>query len=83
MRTTLVLDEDVVEKLEWVLSERKLTRRDAVNEAMRRSLTLMAEPQKPKKRFKTPVFHGSEWLLPDHIVSTHDMLTWAEGEMYR
>jgi hypothetical protein len=79
----LTLDEDVAEKLEWIRNERKLTLRDAANEAMRKGLAAMAEPGKQKRRFRTPVFHGGEWLLPDGIVSTHDMLAWAEGEMYR
>jgi hypothetical protein len=83
MRTTLTLDDDVAEQLAWLRDERKMTLREAVNITMRKGLaTMAAESAKPHKRFKTPTFKG-KWLLPPDIISTHDMLTWAEGETYR
>ncbi|MDR2849915.1 MAG: hypothetical protein LBW77_05165 [Verrucomicrobiota bacterium] len=54
---------------------------------MRTTLTLdddvAEQPDALSKQGKIPVVSGGKWLLPDNIVSTHDMLTWAEGGAYR
>jgi hypothetical protein len=83
MRTTIKFDDDVAERLAWLRDERKMTLREAVNITVRKGLAAMAtENTKPRKRIKTPTFKG-KWLLPPNTISTHDMLTWAEGETYR
>jgi hypothetical protein len=83
MRTTITLDDDVAEQLAWFREERKMSLRDAVNVSLRKGLFVMlAEREKPRKRFKSPVLNASS-LLPDETVGTHDMLAYAEGETYR
>jgi hypothetical protein len=83
MRTTIKFDDDVAERLTWLRDEQKMTLREAVNITIRKGLAAMAtEKAKPRKQIKTPTFKG-KWLLPPDMVSTHDMLTWTEGEAYR
>jgi hypothetical protein len=82
MRTTLTLDDDIATQLTCLRDERKMSLREAVNTAMRKGLAAMSEPKKSRKPVKTLVFDG-KWLVPGNVVSTHDMLTHAEGEAYR
>ncbi len=50
MRTTLTLEPDVAQKLKRRMSERKLTLKEAVNQALRAGLAV--EERKPKVPFK-------------------------------
>jgi hypothetical protein len=60
MRTTLTLEPDVAQKLKRRMAERKLTLKDAVNQALRAGLAV--EERKPKKPFKVKAH--SFGLLP-------------------
>jgi hypothetical protein len=50
MRTTLTLDRDVAQKLKPRMAERKLTLKDAVNQALRAGLSM--KKRTPKAKFK-------------------------------
>jgi hypothetical protein len=50
MRTTLTLDPDVAQKLKRRMADRKLTLKDAVNQALRAGLAV--EERKPKTQIK-------------------------------
>jgi hypothetical protein len=54
MRTTLTLDDDVVDLLKRVRKARKVRHKDIVNDALRRGLTQMATRPKRRRPYRTP-----------------------------
>jgi hypothetical protein len=63
MRTTLTIDDDVAAQLEKLRREKKLTLRDAVNDALRRGLAAGQKPS-PRPRFETPTANLGKLLIP-------------------
>jgi hypothetical protein len=60
MRTTLTLDPDVALKLKRVMARRKVTMKQAVNDALRAGLAQTGKPQVPK--FKVEPIHSGGFL---------------------
>ena len=59
MRTTLTLEPDVAHALERLRKSKRLTLKQAVNEALRRGLGSPKKSNAPRKRFRTSsVDHG-------------------------
>ena len=65
MRTTLTLDDDVAALLARIEGKRNTTRKDLVNDALRKGLLQMEEPEKPREPFRTRVFDTGECYLPN------------------
>jgi plasmid stability protein len=88
MNTTLTLrlDEDTARRLVRFGAAHGMSMDDAVLNVLRKGLSAAAvgaSISAPKKRFETPILVGAESLLPEEVVSAHDMLAWAEGETCR
>jgi hypothetical protein len=82
MRTTLTLDEDVAIALEKVRDKRSLTFKAAVNEALRRGLQEMAEPEQERVPYTIkPVSLGG--CLLDNLDDVAEVLAFAEGEDFK
>lgn len=60
MRTTLTLEPDVALKLKRVMAKRKVTMKQAVNDALRAGLAKAEKPAAPK--FKVEPFHSGGFL---------------------
>lgn len=85
MRTTLTLEPDVAARLgECQAADLSISFKELVNGLLRTALAKReAQARKPAvKRFATKVFHGRKTMLGS-LTSTHDMLTMAEGEVFR
>ena len=85
MRTTLTIEPDVAARLdECQAADTGMSFKELVNGLLRMALAQRnAYTRKTRRRrISTRVFHGST-LLPDGIVSTNDMLEFAEGAGFR
>lgn len=82
MRTTLSLDDDVAVLIERARSEKGLSLKDVVNEALRRGLRLMDAPQPKRPRYSTRSVDLGRCLVPD-LDDVTDALAAAEGEDFR
>ncbi|HSN90839.1 MAG TPA: hypothetical protein VLS93_06395 [Anaeromyxobacteraceae bacterium] len=83
MRTTLTLDDDVAAMLERVRRSKRLGIKEAVNEAMRRGLALMAQPAAAKgPPYRTPSVSLGRCLVSS-IDDVAEVLAVAEGESFR
>ena len=60
MRTTLTLEPDVELKLKRRMKERKVSMKQAVNEALR--VGLSKSKQEPRAKFKVEPFHGGGFM---------------------
>jgi hypothetical protein len=81
MRTTLALDEDVLEKARAVAGQLRLPFRTVVNEALRHGLREVEKPAKQRRYRTVPRAMGlRKGLSLDNI---HELLTQVEGEDYR
>lgn len=78
MRTTITLESDVAEALERVRVDRRLTLKQAVNEALRRGLADLAEPPTGEPFSTISVSLGE--LLVGGIDDVSEALALAEGE---
>jgi hypothetical protein len=81
MRTTLKLDEDVLDKARALATQRHLPFRAVVNEALRLGLAEVAKParQRPYRTRARPL-----GLRKGHSLDNiSDLLAQAEGEDYR
>lgn len=83
MRTTVTLDEDLAVRLEQRRSERGLTFKEALNDAVRRGLAAADEPEQagPAVAETRPLRLGRR-LIGD-IDSVAEALAAAEGEAFR
>jgi hypothetical protein len=82
MRTTLTLDDDVWALLERVRERQGVTRKQLVNEALRRGLERLDSPPAKRKRYRTrPVALGR--CLLGSLDDVAEALAVAEGERYR
>ena len=84
MRTTLTIEPDVAARLdECQAADTGMSFKELVNGLLRMALAQRnAYARKTRRRISTRVFHAST-LLPDGIVSTNDMLEFAEGAGFR
>jgi hypothetical protein len=81
MRTTLTLDDDVAALLRRVQEARKISLKEAVNEALRQGLQQMATPPR-RPLYRTPSVSLGRCLLGG-IDDIAEMLAAAEGESFR
>ena len=81
MRTTLVIDDDVMDKARDLASKRKIPFRSVVNEALRAGLSIVEAPTKQKKYRTTPRPMG---LRPGrNLDNIQELLAQVEGENRR
>jgi hypothetical protein len=81
MRTTLVIDDDVMDKARDLASKRKIPFRSVVNEALRAGLSIVEAPGKQKKYRTTPRPMG---LRPGrNLDNIQELLAQVEGENRR
>jgi hypothetical protein len=81
MRTTLTLDDDVAALLRRVQETRKVSLKEAVNEALRQGLLQMATPLR-REPYRTPAVSLGRCLIGS-IDDVADALAAAEGEAFR
>jgi hypothetical protein len=81
MRTTLTLDDDVAALLRRVQETRKVSLKEAVNEALRQGLQQMATPPR-RQPYRTPSVSLGRCLIGS-IDDVADALAAAEGEAFR
>jgi len=78
----LTIDDDVAVQLERVRRARNASRRDVVNDALRRGLKEMTGRAKPRARFRTQSVDLGR-LRIGSLDSISDALAIGEGEGYR
>jgi hypothetical protein len=81
MRTTLVIDDDVLDKARALASQKKLPFRKVVNEALRAGLSLAETPAKQKKYRTVPRPLGLR--LGRSLDNIQELLSQVEGENRR
>ncbi len=79
MRTTLTLDDDVTAILRRIETERKLTRKEVVNAALRRGLLEMEQPPAPREPFRTKTFKTGDCALPN-LDCVSEVLDWLDSQ---
>ena len=84
MRTTLTLDDDIAFRLAEIRAERGERFKTLLNRVLRAGLASLREDaaRAPARPFSTKTY-PSKCLLPADMVSTHDMLAFADGEDWR
>jgi hypothetical protein len=82
MRTTLTLDDDVAALLRRVQADRKVSLKQAVNEALRQGLQQMTAPRSPDRPYRTPSLDLGRSLVGS-LDDTAEVLALAEGEAHR
>jgi hypothetical protein len=82
MRTTLSLDDDVAALLTRVRESRKMSLKQAVNEALRQGLRQMTLSPKPRAPYRTPSVSLGPCLVGS-IDDVAEVLAVAEGESYQ
>ncbi|HVA26419.1 MAG TPA: antitoxin [Chloroflexota bacterium] len=80
MRTTVTLDDDVVELIDEVRLAKRLTFREAVNQGLREGLSVRATEPVPKRSWTHPVDMGMPLF---DLTSTSEALEYAEGPGYK
>jgi hypothetical protein len=78
MRTTLVIDDDVLDKARELASKKKLPFRTIVNEALRNGLSLAEAPAKQRKYRTVPRPLGLK--LGRNLDNIQELLSQVEGE---
>jgi hypothetical protein len=81
MRTTLTIDDDVASMLDTVRSAKKLTLRDAINQALRVGLAQALERKPPEHHYKARLLEASGCRLPN-LDKISEILASAEGDHY-
>ena len=82
MRTTLTLDDDVAATLERVRAKGGLSLKEAVNEALRRGLQAIEEPEAPGPRYQTPTSSLGRCMVGT-LDDVGEALAVGEGEDFR
>ncbi len=81
MRTTLVIDDDVLDQARTLASKRKLPFRTVINEALRAGLSIVGASAKQKKYRTIPQTLG---LKPGrNLDNIQELLAQVEGENRR
>lgn len=82
MRTTLTLEPDVAHALERLRKQKRLTFKQAVNDALRKGLFSRQNSAAPPKRFRTrSVDHGRP--LPGNFDDITGVLAVVEDEAFK
>ena len=81
MRTTLTLDDDVIDKAKAVAAQRSLTFRTVVNEALRIGLQEIEKPARQRPYRTEP--HAMGLRRGYHLDNIQDVLSQAEGEDFK
>ena len=81
MRTTLTLDDDVAILIERLMTERRVTLKVIVNQALREGLRNMESPRE-QAPFRTETVSLGRCLV-GNIDDTAEVLAIGEGEGYR
>jgi len=82
MRITLTLEEDVAVQLNRLRESRNISLKILINEALRRGLRQIEEPQQPPTRHTTREVTLGRCLL-GNVDDVGETLATAEGETYR
>jgi len=82
MRTTLTLDDDVALQLDRLASDRRVTLKTVVNEALRRCLREISEPRGTTTGYATPEVVLGRCFL-DGLDDVSEVLAAIEGETFR
>ncbi len=82
MRTTLTLEEDVAAWLNRLRKSRNVSLKSLINEALRRGLRQIEEPQRPRTRHTTRGVTLGRCLL-GNVDDVGETLAIAEREAYR
>jgi hypothetical protein len=82
MRTTLTFDPDVAATLKRVQTSKGLTLKAAVNEAMRRGLQAMEEPEATRAPYQTPADDLGKCLI-GNLDDVAEALAYGEGDAFR
>ena len=82
MRTTLSLDDDVAALLERRRKAKKITMKEAVNEALRQGLRELAAPARQRRAYRTPSVSLGRCLLGS-VDDVAEVLAVAEEEDFR
>jgi hypothetical protein len=82
MRTTLTIDDDVAIRLEKLREERGESFKAVVNDALRRGLDALKEPQRDRPRYRIRPVSLGRCALPN-LDSLYDSLVFGEGEWFK
>ena len=82
MRTTLSLDDDVAVMIERIRARGGRSLKDVVNEALRRGLRQMEEPEPDRPAYRTPSSDLGRCLVGT-LDDVAEALVVAEGEHFR
>ena len=82
MRTTLTLEPDVAATLKRVQETKGLTLKAAVNEAMRRGLHAMEEPEATRAPYQTPADDLGKCFVGS-LDDVAEALAYGEGDGFR
>ena len=82
MRTTLTIDDDIASALKRLRKNREASFKELVNDALRRGLRDMNEPQKPRKPFRTRTVSVGR-LKIENLDNIGEVLALIEGEDYK
>ena len=82
MRTTLTLDDDVAALVERLRSERNLSLKETVNEALRQGLRVMTAPPKRRAPFRTDAVSVGRSLVGS-LDNVAEVLALAEGDAFK
>ena len=81
MRTTLSLDEDVLEKARWVAGQLRLPMKAVVNEALRRGLSEIEKPAHQRPYHTVP--HSMGLRDGYNLDNVQELLAQVEGDACR
>lgn len=79
MRTTLTLDADVAAGIRAIQEETGATHKAIVNEALRRGLAEMKNPEQPRQRYRTEPHDAGKPAI-ESVHNVHDLIAFTEGE---
>jgi predicted transcriptional regulator len=82
MRTTVVIDDDVLKQIESIAEREKRSRRDVLNETLRRGIEARTASTTLRKQNPTAPQDLGRCLLPT-LDDVSEALAWAEGEAFK
>lgn len=81
MRTTITIDDDVFRQIESIAEEQKRSRKDVLNDALRRGIRDTQQEKKREERFETKSMDLGQCLLPS-LDNVAEVLAIAESDDY-
>lgn len=82
MRTTVVIDDDILKQIERITRREGRTRRDVLNDILRKGIQAADQQSETKKTFETRSLNLGRCLLPS-IDRIADVIAVAEGEAFK